>query len=210
MTPGHYKVGGKSPTAYDNELPAQQVTLGPYRIAARPVTNSHYLAFMQAGGYQQQTLWSEAGWQWQSQTQCTCPQHWRRDADQQWYGVGVRGGYDLDGNDVLYGLSYYEASAYANWAGGRLPHEHQWEVACRLQHLEQTGRAWEWCQNPLFPYEGFKAFPYEDYSSPSFDGQHFALRGGSLHTRPAIKRPSFRNFHAADKRHVFAGLRLVY
>jgi len=207
---GHYKVGGKPPAAYDNELPVQHVMLGPYRIAPRPVSNSQYLAFMQAGGYQEQAHWSKAGWQWRAQTQTCCPHHWRQDADKQWYGTGIRGTYDLDGEDSLHGLSQFEAAAYAHWAGGRLPHEHQWEVACRLQHLEDSGRAWEWCHNRFFAYAGFKAFPYEGYSMPAFDGEHYSLRGGSLHTRPAIKRPAFRNFHAPDKRHIFAGLRLVF
>ena len=210
MQPGHYKVGGRTPTAYDNELPAQQVTLGPYRIARRPVCNGEYLAFMEAGGYRTQSLWSEAGWQWRTQRNAAGPGHWRQDVAGHWYGTGVRGAYELDGMDVVHGISHHEANAYANWAGGRLPHEHQWEVACRLQHLEQTGRAWEWCLNRFYPYEGFQAFPYDGYSTPSFDNQHYTLRGGSLHTRPAIKRASFRNFHEPFKRHIFAGLRLAY
>jgi len=210
IQPGHYKVGGRAPTAYDNELPAQKVTLGPYSIARKPVSNSEFLAFMDAGGYRTQSLWSNAGWQWRSQLTASCPDHWRQDETGHWYGMGVRGAYELDGTDVVHGISHHEACAYATWAGGRLPHEHQWEVACRLHLLEQTGRAWEWCQNPFYPYEGYQAFPYEDYSPPSFDNGHYTLRGGSFHTRPAIKRPSFRNFHEPFKRHIFAGLRLVW
>ena len=210
IEPGHYKVGGRAPAAYDNELPAQKVILGPYSIARKPISNSEYLAFMEAGGYNTQSLWSDAGWQWRSQLKASCPDHWRQDEAGHWYGMGVRGAYELDGTDVVHGISHHEACACANWAGGRLPHEHQWEVACRLRFLEQTGRAWEWCQNPFYPYEGFQAFPYEGYSLPSFDKGHYTLRGGSFHTRPAIKRPSFRNFHEPFKRHIFAGLRLVY
>jgi iron(II)-dependent oxidoreductase len=210
MQPGHYKVGGRTPTAYDNELPAQKVILGPYSIARNPVSNGEYLAFMDAGGYRTQSLWSEAGWQWQLQHTASCPDHWRQDEVGHWYGMGIRGAYELDGTDVVHGISHYEACACANWAGGRLPHEHQWEVACRLHFLEQTGRAWEWCQNPFYPYEGFQAFPYDGYSLPSLNNGHYTLRGGSFHTRPAIKRPSFRNFHESFKRHIFAGLRLVY
>ena len=210
IQPGHYKVGGRAPAAYDNELPAQKVILGPYSIARKPISNSEYLAFMKAGGYNTQSLWSDAGWQWRSQLKASCPDHWRQDEAGHWYGMGVRGAYELDGTDVVHSISHHEACACANWAGGRLPHEHQWEVACRLRFLEQTGRAWEWCQNPFYPYEGFQAFPYEGYSLPSFDKGHYTLRGGSFHTRPAIKRPSFRNFHEPFKRHIFAGLRLVY
>lgn len=210
IQPGHYRVGGTAPTAYDNELPAQQATLGPYSIARNPVTNSEYLAFMNTGGYQKETLWSDTGWQWLQQHAISSPVHWRRDSSRNWYGTGVRGAYEIDAEDVLHGISWHEATAYANWAGGRLPHEHQWEVACRLQHLEKTGRAWEWCENTFYPYDGFKTFPYDECSKPWFNHEYYSLRGGSFHTRPALKRVSFRNFYQADRRHIFAGLRLVY
>ncbi len=207
---GHYRVGGKAPQACDNELPPQQATLGPYRIARRPVCNAEFLAFIEAGGYSQRDLWSDAGRAWLEQENITAPQHWRRDAAGAWYGTGLRGAYDLHGDDVLHGISLYEAQAYAEWAGGQLPHEHQWEVACRLQQLDDSGRAWEWCANPFYPYQGFTPFPYPEYSQAWFDGRHYTLRGGSLYTRPSIKHAGFRNFYQPDKRHIFAGLRLVY
>jgi iron(II)-dependent oxidoreductase len=207
---GHYRVGGTAPVACDNELPQQQATLGPCDIARHPVSNAEYLAFMEANGYANASYWDSSGWQWRQQQSLNSPEHWRLDRAGNWYGTGVRGAYELDGTDALHGISRHEATAYARWAGGRLPHEHQWEVACRLQLLEQTGRAWEWCHNSFYPYAGFQPFPYEEYSQPWFDGSHYTLRGGSFHTRPAIKRASFRNFHAPGKRHVFAGLRLVW
>ncbi|MGB5337896.1 MAG: SUMF1/EgtB/PvdO family nonheme iron enzyme [Gammaproteobacteria bacterium] len=207
---GYYRVGGQPPVACDNELPAQQAILGPYRIARHPVTNSEYLAFMDAGGYTTPALWSTTGRDWLEQAGVDAPQHWRRDDAGHWYGIGVRGAYALAGDDILHGISLHEATAYANWAGGRLPHEHQWEVACRLQLLEQTGRAWEWCSNCFYPYAGFQAFPYAEFSQPWFDDNHYTLRGGSFHTRPALRHASFRNFYEPDKRHIFAGLRLVY
>ena len=207
---GHYRVGGSAPSACDNELPPQQATLGPCRMARNPVSNSEFLAFMQDGGYVREDLWSTAGWQWLQRHPAACPDHWRPDAAGNWYGTGVRGAYQLDGDDVLHGISWHEAQAFARWAGAGLPHEYQWEVACRLQQLEQTGRAWEWCDNTFHPYAGFRAFPYKEYSQPWFDDGHYTLRGGSLHTRPAIRRPSFRNFYQPGMRHIFAGLRLVY
>jgi iron(II)-dependent oxidoreductase len=207
---GHYRVGGQQPVACDNELPVQQATLGPYEISRRPVSNSEFLAFMEDGGYRNRALWSAAGWHWLEQHPGVCPDHWRRDPDGHWYGTGNRGGYELTGEDALHGISWHEAQAFARWAGGRLPHEHQWEVASRLQQLENTGRTWEWCDNAFYPYAGFRPFPYDEYSASWFDGNHYTLRGGSLHTRPAVRRPSFRNFYQPDKRHIFAGLRLVY
>ena len=207
---GHYKVGGQQPVACDNELPAQQATLGPYEISRRPVSNGEYLAFMEDGGYTNRALWSAAGRHWLERLRVAGPDHWRRDRAGHWYGTGNRGAYELTGEDTLHGICWYEAQAFAAWAGGRLPHEHQWEVACRLQQLENTGRAWEWCDNAFYPYAGFQSFPYEEYSTSWFDGNHYSLRGGSLHTRPAVKRASFRNFYQPGMRHIFAGLRLVY
>jgi iron(II)-dependent oxidoreductase len=157
---GHYRVGGRRPSAYDNEVPPQRAELGPFAISRHPVSNAEYLAFIEDGGYQRKELWGEDGWNW-----CR---------------------------------------------GARLPHEYQWEAACRLALLEQTGRVWEWCDNTFHPYLGFTPFPYPEYSQPWFDEQHYSLRGGSIHTRPVIKRPSFRNFFTPDKRHIFAGLRLVF
>lgn len=210
VSPGHYRVGGQPPMACDNELPPQQATLGPYRITSRPVSNGNYLAFMEDGGYDDRSLWSGNGAKWLDGHAARAPEHWRMDVNGNWYGIGNRGAYELTGSDVLQGISWYEARAYARWAGGRLPHEHQWEVACRLQHLEQTGRAWEWCDNSFYPYDGFRAFPGETLSTPGFDGKHYSLRGGSLHTRPSIRRASFRNFHTPGTRHIFAGMRLVF
>ena len=210
ISAGHYRVGGQAPIACDNELPQQQATLGPYAIATQPVSNAQYLAFMNDGGYSSSTHWSEAGRAWLQQQQARCPEHWRQDCSGNWYGIGIRGAYELMADDVLQGICWYEAQAYANRAGARLPHEHQWEVACRLHKLEDSGRAWEWCDNRFYPYDGFQPFPYEEYSTPWFDDNHYTLRGGSLHTRPSIRRASFRNFYQPDKRHIFAGLRLVY
>ena len=207
---GHYRVGGQPPIAYDNELPQQHATLGPYSIAERPVSNSEFLAFMQDDGYRRNDLWSDAGWRWLQQEKPSHPDHWSRNADGHWYGIAARGAYALADDDAVHGLSYFEADACARWAGGRLPHEHQWEVACKLQRLEDTGRAWEWCSNTIYPYDGYQSFPYDGYSQPWFDGDHFSLRGGSLHTQPSIKRASFRNFYQPHKRYIFAGLRLVY
>jgi iron(II)-dependent oxidoreductase len=207
---GHYRIGGERPTAYDNEVPRQQADLGPFAISRHPVTNAEYLAFIQAGGYRNPDLWDETGRAWLQASGAGHPDHWRQSDNGQWYAIGIRGGYDLAGGEPVFGINHYEASAFARWAGARLPHEYQWEAACRIGALEHTGRVWEWCRNTFHPYAGYTAFPYDEYSQPWFDERHYSLKGGSLHTRPAIKRPSFRNFFEADKRHVFAGLRLVY
>jgi iron(II)-dependent oxidoreductase len=207
---GHYRIGGQEPVAYDNELPPQQADLGPFEINRTPVSNAEFLGFMEDGGYNRPDLWNEHSLPWQQHNKFTCPDHWQQDEQDNWFAMGVRGPYELAAEEPVMGLSHYEACAFANWAGARLPHEYQWETACRLQGLQLTGRVWEWCQNTFHPYQGFKPFPYDEYSQPWFDGEHFSLRGGSLYSRPAIKRPSFRNFYQADKRFIFAGLRLAW
>ncbi len=207
---GHFCIGGAAPQAFDNELPPQHNEIGEFRIAAQPLSNGEYLAFMQAGGYSDTNLWSEAGWAWRQQHQVTYPEHWRLDSNAAWYGIGLNGPYELAATAPVHGINHYEACACAAWAGARLPHEYQWEAAHRSHQLDDVGRVWEWCGNSFHPYNGFSAFPYEAYSTPWFDDTYFTLRGASLHTRPELRRASFRNFYTADKRHVFAGLRLVY
>jgi iron(II)-dependent oxidoreductase len=207
---GHFRIGGAAPLSYDNELPPQHAELGEFRIAAQPLSNGEYLAFMQAGGYGDTRLWSKDGWAWRQQHNANHPDHWRLDADGAWYGIGLNGPYELTAAAPVHGINHYEASACAAWAGARLPHEYQWEAAHRSRQLDDVGRVWEWCANSFHPYNGFNAFPYEGYSTPWFDGTHYSLRGGSLHTRPELRRASFRNFYTAEKRHIFAGLRLVY
>jgi len=207
---GHYRVGGEPPQAYDNELPVQQTKLDAFSISRQPVSNSEYLGFMLDGGYTDSNHWSDAGRAWCHQNAVSQPDHWRQDETGNWYGVGLHGAFELTANEPVSGLSHHEARAFAHWAGARLPHEYQWEVASRTGALEQTGHAWEWCENAFHPYDGFTPFPYDEYSQPWFDQQHYSLKGGSLYTCPAIRRPSFRNFYQADKRHVFAGLRLAY
>jgi iron(II)-dependent oxidoreductase len=205
-----YAIGGQRPEAFDNEVPAQEVELTTFHIARRPVSNAEFLAFMEDGGYAPGPHWSEEGLRWLEQARVSHPEHWRQDARGWWYGLGPGGPFDLRPEAPVGGLSFYEAEAYANWAGARLPHEIEWEVAARLLLIVDSGRTWEWCANAFFPYEGFEAFPYREYSAPWFDGRHHTLKGGSIYTRREIRRPSFRNFHTPEKRHVFAGLRLAY
>jgi iron(II)-dependent oxidoreductase len=203
-----YPIGGEWPMAFDNELPAHAPELEAFSIRRTPVSNAEYLGFMDAGGYEQQEYWSEDGWKWKSEQKAAHPEHWRQDDRGWWYALTENGPADLDGSDPVYGINYYEAEAFAHYAGAELPDEHQWEAAHKLHALQQTGMSWEWCRNHFAPYEGYVVFPYAGYSSTWFDGKHFVLKGGSRYTRPVIKRPSFRNFYNPDKRHIFAGCRL--
>lgn len=208
---GDYAIGVTAPhLPYDNEQPGQTVSLAGCRIAHRPVSNAGYLAFIEAGGYQNDECWSAAGLAWRERYQCEHPAYWRRDSDGHWFETDPEGPRDLQAGTPVTGISYYEAEAFACWRGARLPHEYEWEAAARAGLLTGTGLTWEWCQNLLHPYPGFEAFPYAGYSCPYFDDRHYVLRGGSRHTCDVIRRPTFRNYYQADKRHIFAGLRLAF
>ena len=208
---GEYDVGGSgNHLPYDNEYPSHTVQLPGCHIMKNPVNNGTYLRFMECGGYENKEHWSTEGWRWQQDNHITHPAYWRRDKRGQWSAVDHRGPVSLEPLSPVSGLGYYEAEACATWAGGRLPHEHEWETACINGLLQKRGLVWEWCHNSFFPYAGFRAYPYEGYSVPYFDGEHFTLKGGSILTRPVIKRSGFRNYYQADKNFLFAGIRLAF
>ncbi len=210
ISAGEHDIGGEFPLTYDNELPRHSQTLAAFDIASHPVTNAEYLNFIEDNGYNNNVWWSKEAWLWRCNAGTFHPEHWRRNKSNQWYGIKHQGPFELEADVPVYGINHYEASAFAKWSNARLPHEHEWEAAVRSGQLHNTGQIWEWCNNTLYPYQGFQAFPYEGYSVPWFDDKHYVLRGASRHTRPEIRRASFRNFYTADKRHIFAGLRLVF
>lgn len=216
ISAGEYRVGTVDDCrAYDNELPPQPVTLDAFDIATRPVSNAQYLAFMHDAGYEQPQLWDQDGWHWRQQTATCHPDHWRQNTHGHWYQLTPQGPADLEAHEPVCGINLFEANAFIHWlrrsynaASARLPHEYEWETA-RRQQLDNTGAVWEWCGNTFHPYSGFSAFPYDGYSKKWFDHKHYTLRGGSRFTQPEIGRPGFRNFYNPDKRHMFAGMRLV-
>ena len=195
---------------YDNETPVFDTTLGECHIARNPVSNAEFLGFIEAGAYSTKTYWSEPGWAWLQVLQVSAPEHWRQDEHHNWFGIDEHGAHPLPGDAPVHGISHHEASAFANWAEARLPHEYEWEAAQRGGLLHASGKVWEWCANRFHPYAGFCAFPYAGYSLPYFDKGYYTLRGGSIHTQSIVKRASFRNFYPAEKRHQHAGLRLVF
>ena len=218
VSQGHYRVGAKGdPAAFDNELPTQIVDLSSFRIDRRPTSNTQYLAFMESGGYANQALWNEAGWQWLQGT-AKHPHYWRQGGGGNWYAIGLNGPFELSADDPVTGVSHYEAMAYANWVnslggelqGAVLQHEYQWEAAVRTQVIREFGRVWEWCSNPFKPYTGYIHSPYKQERTLDFSDQRFCLRGASLHTQPSLRRLSLRNRAAAAQNYLFTGIRLVY
>ena len=207
---GIYPIGSSAVAAYDNECPPFDARLDGFCIASTPVRNAQYLGFMKDGGYERPEFWSEAGWRWRLNHPVSSPQHWHS-AEDGWHQSTACGRTALDPTATLNGVGWYEADAFARYAGCRLPHETEWEAAMRShEELWPTiGGSWEWCANTLYPYDGYRTFPYERYSQPWFDDRHYVMRGAGPYTADSVRRPSFRNFYTADKRFAFSGLRLA-
>lgn len=195
--------------AYDNEQPPVIVPVADFEIADTPVSNAEWAGFMAADGYHRAEFWDDAGWAWREQMDIEHPQHWQPQGDGQWAIHGLHRAPAM-ADEPVHGIGWYEARAFARYAHARLPSEREWEAARRADRLRGIGQVWEWCDEAFAPYPGFRAFPYEGYSMPWFDGAHFVVRGASVHTEPDVRRPSFRNFYPPTHRHIFAGFRLAW
>ena len=218
--------------AFDNELPRHSVYLQPYALATHPVTNAQYLAFMADGGYRDPAHWLSEGWDWCSGQQITHPLYWREE-EGAWHEFTLSGARPLAARQPAVHLSYYEADAYARWAGARLPTEAEWEAAAALaaprghfadsgvfqpRPAPQSGAAlgqlfgdvWEWTQSSYAPYPGFATAPgaVGEYNG-KFMVNQYVLRGGSCATPAGHARASYRNFFPAAARWQFTGLRLA-
>lgn len=196
---------------FDNELGAHPVALAATQIDSRVLSWAEYLAFADAGGYQQPQWWSAAGWRWQCTRDRDTPAYLRRRHQagasvwQQWRHGRWQA---LDADEPACHLSAHEAEAWCRWAGRRLPSEAEWEhAACSLGADFHWGAVWEWTASDFQPYPGFVAHPYRDYSAPWFGPQRRVLRGGSHMSQPRMRHPRYRNFFAAQRTDVPAGLR---
>lgn len=209
-----FEIGGNSVWCFDNESPRHKKTLPAFSLNASKTSNAEFLGFIENGGYDNPEWWDAAGWLWLRKSRARAPHHWLQSKDGAWFGADSHGYHDLVATDPVYGLSHHEARAFACYAGARLPHENEWEMAhaCGLAHEDREDSrrcAWEWCANGFYPYPGFKPYPYTRYSVPWFDNRHYSLRGHSRHTSEVLRRITFRNFYSADKRHIFAGVRVA-
>ena len=195
--------------AFDNERPRHDVLLGPYRIASRPVSNAEYRSFIADGGYRRAEFWLSDGWARVQGENWEAPLYWLKDDDG---GSGenvftLSGVTPLDPHAPVRHVSFYEAAAYASWAGARLPTEFEWEAAAsRFAH----GEVWEWTRSSYDPYPGFRPFMgiAAEYNGKFMIGQ-MVLRGGSCATPLGHARPTYRNFFPPQARWQFSGIRLA-
>jgi ergothioneine biosynthesis protein EgtB len=216
---------------FDNELPRHQVFLRPFEIASRLVTNAEYLAFVEDGGYRRPELWLSEGWAFVQQAQA--PLYWDLSARTEFTLAGRRA---LDLRAPVTHVTYYEADAYARWAGARLSREAEWEIACERSlegraesrgaflddgtlhptpaHgeglVQMMGDAWEWTSSAYEPYPGFRplAGAFAEYNG-KFMVSQLVLRGGSCATPARHARATYRNFFPPNAAWQFTGIRLA-
>ena len=220
--------------AFDNESPRHRTFLEPFRLASRLITNGEYKQFIQDHGYKRADLWLSMGWATVQQEQWSAPLYWI-EQDGRWLNHTLSGLRPVDDSEPVCHVSYFEADAYARWAGARLPGEFEWEVASESLPIEGNfvesesfhpahlsdgaqsstlsqmfGDVWEWTRSAYLPYPGFQPSigTLGEYNG-KFMCNQFVLRGGSCATPQDHIRRTYRNFFPPDARWQFMGFRLA-
>ncbi|KQW64660.1 ergothioneine biosynthesis protein EgtB [Variovorax sp. Root411] len=216
---GHARQG----FSFDNETPRHKALLQPYAIADRLVNCGDYAQFIADGGYRRPELWLSDGWAAVQANGWRHPAYWLASDDPRlgfgsqpqgaagWHVFGLHGVRPMEADAPVSHLSFYEAAAYAEWAGARLPTEFEWEAAFDAPCIAQmTGHVWQWTRSSYDPYPGFRPMPgiAAEYNGKFMVGQ-LVLRGGSVATPAGHTRPSYRNFFPPAARWQFSGLRLA-
>lgn len=207
MKEGIYEIGHTGEEfCYDNEMGRHKVYLHAYEISKAQVTNGEFLEFMQDGGYERFDLWLDEGWYWRNENEIVAPMYWHK-IDNEWHNYTFGGLKKVNPDDVLCHISFYEAAAFAEWKGMRLPTEFEWEAAC---HQLKWGNRWEWTNSAYLPYPGFDK---PDGAIGEYNGKfmvnQMVLRGASTVTPEGHSRPTYRNFFHPNFRWQFNGIRLA-
>ncbi len=219
--------------SYDNEGPQHRALVGPFALASRPVTNGEYLAFMDAGAYKRSEFWLSLGWTTVQEQRWEAPLYWVK-RDDGWWNFTLSGFRPVNESEPVTHISYFEADAYANWDGARLPTEFEWERASAglpiagnfvdrerfhpapapsdsgTELQQMFGDVWEWTRSAYLPYPGYRAAPgaLGEYNG-KFMCNQMVLRGGSCATSRNHMRATYRNFFQPEKRWQFTGIRLA-
>lgn len=207
---GLYEIGHDGTGfAFDNEGSRHLQHLRPFQIQSQLVSNQAYLAFMNDGGYRRPELWHAEGWDWLRAQDIRAPMYWHADPDTEWgwRHYTLQGMRPLEAHTPVTHISHYEAHAFAQWAGCRLPTEFEWEAA--HDHLS-WGQRWEWTSSAYLPYPGFRASPgaVGEYNG-KFMANQMVLRGASFATPKGHARATYRNFFHPPLRWQYTGLRLA-
>jgi ergothioneine biosynthesis protein EgtB len=236
VSEGVYRIGHEGGGfAFDNEGPAHRVFVEGFRIASRLVTNGEYLEFVEGRGYHRPDLWLSAGWAAVQERKWEAPLYWERHPDGGWAEFTLAGTRPIDPSEPVCHVSYYEADAFARWAGCRLPTEQEWEIAARDEPIEGTfvesrrfhpasasavrspqsvsqlyGELWQWTHSPYVAYPGYApaAGAIGEYNGKWMSDQ-WVLRGASCATPRSHARLTYRNFFPSDARWQFTGIRLA-
>lgn len=204
---GIYEIGHTTEDfSYDNELGKHKVYLHPYEISNKLVTNQEFIDFINDDGYQKFNLWHAEGWDWVNSNKINAPLYWHQ-IDEDWYYYSLAGLQKVDLNAPVTHISYFEAFAFAQWNGCRLPTEFEWEASQGYFHW---GKRWEWTESAYLPYPNYRKAEgaLGEYNGKFMVNQK-VLRGGSVATPSKHTRYTYRNFFQTNLRWQFTGLRLA-